>query len=281
MKVDPYVRFSMHHIWIENYLLDRDIWDHEIIFIEKGSLKFTINNKVYIARQNDVVLLRPNEHHIIEYNGEICSQPHIHFDFYERDDSSKVTVSKITKNQMTKEELTYFREDFYKANNINMPYIIHPKNTLVIKDLIFKIINEFTFKNAYSDIILKGLMTELIGEILREYNTLNNNDKSISILNEVIAYMNANVDENLSLDDISSNTEISKWKLIRLFNDHYHTTPINYYHKLKYLRAKDLLVNSVIPINKVSEMMSFEEPQTFSRWFKNIDGNYPSYYRKR
>lgn len=281
MKIDPYVRFSMHHVWIEGYYLNRDIWDHEIIFIEKGSLKFTIEGKQYIARQNDIVLLRPNVHHIIEYNGEICNQPHVHFDFYEMPDSEMVTVSRVQKSQMTKEELGYFREDFYKANNINMPYIIHPNNPIEIKDLIYKIIDEFTYKNSFSSLILKGLMYELIALVLRENEQINNLDLMISRLNELISYMNASVDNNLTLDNLSEKMGVSKWKLIRKFDEYYHTTPINYYNKLRHLRAKDLLINSFIPINKIAEMMNFDEPQTFSRWFKNLDGNYPSHYRKR
>ncbi len=281
MKIDPYVRFAMHHVWIEGYYFNRVMWDHEIIFIEKGSLKFTIDGKVYIARQNDIVLLRPNVPHIIEYNGEPCSQPHVHFDFYERDDSEKVTVSRIQKNQMTEEELSYFREDFYKANSINMPYIIHPKNPLEIKELLFKIIDEFTYKNAFSSLTLKGLMYELIATVLRENEQINNPDLMAGRINELISYMNANVDKNITLDNLSEMMGVSKWKLIRKFNDYYHTTPINYYNKIRHLRAKDLLLNSLIPINKIAEMMNFDEPQTFSRWFKNLDGNYPSYYRKR
>ena len=281
MNIEPYVRFCMHHVWIENYYLNRDIWDHEIIFIEKVSLKFTIEGKVYIAKQNDLVLLRPGVHHIIEYNGEPCSQPHVHFDFYERDDSSLVTVSRVERSQMTKEELSYFREDFYKTNNINMPYIIHLKNPIEIKDLLFKIIDEFTYKNAYSSLVLKGLMIELIAAVLRENDQNNNSDLMTTRINELIVYMNANVDNNLSLDNLSDKMEVSKWKLIKKFNEYYHTTPINYYNKLRHLRAKDLLLNSFIPINKIAEMMNFDEPQTFSRWFKNVDGNYPSYYRKR
>ena len=281
MNIDPYVRFAMHHVWIEGYYLNRDIWDHEIIFIEQGSLKFTIEGKTYIAKQNDCVMLRPGINHVIEWNKENCIQPHVHFDFYNHEDKEVVKVSRIRKSQMNEEELTWFRDDYYKANNIDMPYIIHLKNPIEVKNILYKIIEEFTHKNKYSDILLSGLIRELIGTIFREFEMFNTKNTVSNQLNELISYMNGNVDNNLTLSDFSEKTHISQWKLIQLFNEFYHTTPIKYYNQLKYLRAKDLLENSVIPINEIAKRMNYVEPQTFSRWFKKIDGNYPSYYRKR
>lgn len=257
MNIEPYVRFAMHHVWIEGYYLNREIWDHEIIFIEQGSLKFTIEGNTYIAKQNDCVILRPNIHHIIEWNGETCSQPHVHFDFYNHTDKEMVKVSKIRKTQMNKEELTWFREDFFKKNNIDMPCVIHLKNPIEVKNILYKIIEEFTYKNKYSDILLSGLMRELIGIVLRESEASNPEYKKSNQLNELISYMNANVDNNLTLTDFSDKMHISGWKLIQLFNEFYHTTPIKHYNQLKYLRAKDLLENSVIPINEIAKRMPF------------------------
>ena len=281
MDINPYVRFAMHHVFIEGYYLNREIWDHEFIFIEQGSLKFVIEGKTYIAKQNDLVALRPNVHHIIEWNNENCYQPHVHFDFNKKEDSSKVKVSKIRKSLMTEEELTYFREDFYKANGIDMPYIIHLKNPIRVKEILYNIIEEFTYKTSFSNIMLEGLMKELIGVILRENENANTSDKTLHQLNQIINYMNANVDKNLTLSSISSKMNISNGKLIQLFKDNYHTTPMKFYNHLRYTRAREQLENTAIPIQKIAYKMHFDEPQTFSRWFKNIDGNYPSFYRRK
>lgn len=55
---------------------------------------------------------------------------------------------------------------------------------------------------------------------------------------------------------------------------------MKFYNKIKLLRAIDLLKYSFYSINEIGEKMGFNDPQTFSRWFKNLDGNYPSFYRK-
>jgi len=187
----------------------------------------------------------------------------------------------IRKDLMSKKELGFFRTDFFKENNINIPHIIHLKEPMLVKNILFQIIDEFTFKKSESQIILQGLMTQLIGTVLRENEERELKDETSSQLDTVIVFMNENVDSNLDLDDFAVKLKISKWSLIQLFNRRYGTTPMKYYNKLRHLRAKDLIMYSPSPINQISQNMGFNESQTFSRWFKNIDGNYPTYYRKK
>ncbi len=281
MKLEPYVRFAMNHIWLENYYINREIWDHEFIFIEDGKLKITIGNNVYHAMKNDLVILRPHVPHVIEWDNENCNQPHVHFDFIDCPDKYDVPVSMIRYENMTEDERKFFRNDFFSENGIDIPDVVHLKEPQVVRNILHEIINEFTFKKEKSEIILQGLMTQLIGTILRENESNNLKNESSEELNQAIVFMNENVDKNLSLDDIANRLGISKWSLIQLFNNRFKQSPMKYYNKLRHLRAKDLLMYSCIPIRELSRRMGFNEPQTFSRWFKNMDGNYPSIYRKQ
>ncbi len=280
MEISPYIRFSMHHIWTSSHYIDRELWDHEIGFIEKGSLKITVDGVTHIARENDVFILRPGIRHILEYNGENCCQPHVHFDIKKLPDSEKIGISFVRRDQMTKEQLGWYREDFFSANGIDIPIVLHLKNSLKIKNLLFKIIDEFTYKQPSSELIMQGLLTQMIGLILRE-NSANVQELSFSRqMNEAVVFLRKNVDENLCLSDISEHINISNWNLIQLFNKTYNCSPMKYYNRLRHMRAIDLLQNSILSISEISTLMNFSEPQTFSRWFKNIDGNYPSAYRK-
>ena len=280
MEIKPYVRYAAHHVWLDTYWLDRHIWDHEFIFIEQGSLKITIEGEEYIARENDLVVLRPNVHHHISWNNENCIQPHIHFDFVELRDSMAISVSLSTREHMSNYELTLFREDFYKANDIDIPYILHLKNPLSIKNMFYKIIDEFSHQDNYKRLALQGMMTELITMVLRENDKNKKVDPVTEYLNEIIYYMNEMVDENLQLQDFVDKFNVSQWVLIQNFNKYYGCSPIKYYNKIRLIRAIDLLRYSFHSILEISKKMGFNDPQTFSRWFKNLDGHYPSFYRK-
>ena len=280
MEIRPFVRYAAHHVWLDTYWLNRSIWDHEFVFIEQGSLKFIIDGKEYIAKENDLVVLHPKVQHYIGWNGENCSQPHVHFDFVELENSKDITVSTICEDLMNEYEKSLFRENFYQKNNIDIPYIIHLKNPLSIKNLLFKIIDEYEHNRHFKEIALQGMMTELISLVFRENEDVKEKDDTSRQLNEIITYMSENVDKNLALQDFADKFKVSQWVLIQNFNKHYGCSPMKFYNKIKLLRAIDLLKYSFYSINEIGEKMGFNDPQTFSRWFKNLDGNYPSFYRK-
>jgi len=142
----PYIRLARRHTYLSEYHLDRSIWDHEIIFIEKGSLRFIFDDKEYVAHENECVILRPRMHHKIEWNGVDCEQSHVHFDFFYREDSPYVGVSMLREDQMSDAEKALFREDFYTANGIDIPTVIHLNEPYVVRDLFHRIIDEFTYK---------------------------------------------------------------------------------------------------------------------------------------
>lgn len=281
--ISPYVRLAMHHRYIKGYYIERSIWDHEIIFINSGQMKVTINDKVYIVKENDCVILRPNILHKIEWHEEDCEQPHVHFDFFQLSDSEKIHISMKRSEHMTIKEKTFFRSDYFKENHMDLPDVIHLQKPYIVKDLLYQIIEEFTYKVNYSGYILKGLMTQLIGAVLRDYHLGKVDEFSIYARNltELIFFMEQNVDNNLSLDDLANQAKMGKWNLNRLFSERYGFTPISYFHRLKYNHAKKYLLYTTKSIKEIAYQMNFDSPQSFSRWFKKNDGNPPIKYHQR
>ncbi len=281
--ISPYVRFAMFHRYIKGYYIERSIWDHEIIFINSGQMKITIKDNVYIVKENDCVILRPNVYHKIEWHEEDCEQPHVHFDFFQHPDNELVQISMKQREHMSSKEISYFRSDYFKENNIDLPDVIHLQKPYIVKDILYQIIEEYTYKVNHSGYILKGLMTQLIGAILRDYHLGKVDEFSIyaNKLNELIIFMERNVDENLSLDDLANQAQMGKWNLNRLFNERFGYTPISYFHRLKYNHAKKYLLYTTKSIKEIAYQMNFDSPQSFSRWFKKIDGNSPIIYHKR
>lgn len=283
LYLQPYVRFAMHHTFIREYFIERHIWDHEIIFIEKGKMKFTIDGVEYLAEQNDCVVLRPNILHKIEWGGENCDQPHVHFDFYVKDDSEEVRVSLFRKDEMTQKEQTWFRDDFFAQNNIDIPYVFKLREPHIIMNLLNRIIDEYEHKTEYSNFLLQGLLLELITAVMRDYRLGKEESTNpyAKELTSLVRYMNEHVEENPTLDDLVEITPFSKWNLIRIFNLRFGVTPMKYLNQLRYVQSKNLLLYSHMSIKEITYKMNFVSPQTFSRWFKNHDGNSPDYYRRR
>ena len=94
-EFSPFIRVAMESILTAPFKINqRVIFDYEIILIESGKWKLTLENKEYICKENDVILIRPGQSHIIESLGNILvSQPHIHFDITYDNFSDKIYVS--------------------------------------------------------------------------------------------------------------------------------------------------------------------------------------------
>ncbi len=93
-------------------------------------------------------------------------------------------------------------------------------------------------------------------------------------------YIDANLYNDISLDDISEKFEITKMHIIRVFKKKYNTTPIQYLIDRKIGIAKSLLTGTVMPIKDISALLHYSNTQHFSSTFKNAVGTTPNKFRQ-
>ena len=243
-----------------------------------------INDKIYECVPGDIILLRPRVQHILESNCN-CEiiQPHIHFDFFKDEFSKKIYVSFVKENKMNKIQKKWFRNDFLKEINLDLPPVLRFNNPYVIRDILYKIIDEFNLQHPFSDYFLQAYFIELFAEIARNYHNKNNeiNSKHLSELTNLIKYIHENIDLDLSLDDLVTEIKLSKFYFSRLFKNVYNMSPHKYISIIRLKRAKELIQFTDLQIQEIASKMNFESPQAFTRWFKNLDGKSPNYYRNK
>ena len=58
-------------------------------------------------------------------------------------------------------------------------------------------------------------------------------------------------------------------------------SPHKYISITRLKRAKELIQFTDLQIQEIARKMNFESPQAFTRWFKNLDGKSPNYYRNK
>lgn len=279
----PYVRLAIYHTWIRDYFLERTIYDHEIIYIDGGSLGLNIDGKYMIAREGDVVIIPPNVPHSISWAGADCNQPHIHFDFNRDELSPLIPVSKKTKQEMNPEELKFFRTDYLKEQGINLPYIYTTKYRDKVRTLVLDIINKhtFRFKNPIADLAIEGALKLLISIIIMENLGYSEDEEKADTLSLAVRFMSENIHSNITLEDLERQLKLTSWTINKMFKETYGVTPKKYYDSLRVKYAKNLLRHSYKSVKEISYLMGFKDSQTFSRWFKQLAGVYPTQYKQR
>ena len=82
-----------------------------------------------------------------------------------------------------------------------------------------------------------------------------------------------------TLTQMCSYLNISKTHLERLVHDEFECSAVEYYNKLKIMKACFLLQNSESSIRDISEKLGFYDESHFTRFFKKSMGITPSNYR--
>lgn len=89
---------------------------------------------------------------------------------------------------------------------------------------------------------------------------------------EIVALMEANLEEPICLDELAGYVFMSRRQLERLFQKHLLCSPSRYYIKLRLVRARRLLKQSAMSIVEVASACGFVSTSHFSKCYREFFG---------
>ena len=92
----------------------------------------------------------------------------------------------------------------------------------------------------------------------------------------VARLMEDNIEKPLSLDEIAGATGLSRRQIERLFKRHLNCVPKRYYLQARLRRARELLLQTSMPIIDITTACGFQSPPHFSRCYRAQFGCPPS-----
>jgi transcriptional regulator GlxA family with amidase domain len=95
-------------------------------------------------------------------------------------------------------------------------------------------------------------------------------------LQEIVALMEANLEEPIDLDELANYVGLSRRQLERLFQKYLKSSPSRYYLKLRLIRARQLLKQTSISIVELSVVCGFVSTPHFSKCYRECFGIPPS-----
>jgi AraC-like DNA-binding protein/mannose-6-phosphate isomerase-like protein (cupin superfamily) len=97
---------------------------------------------------------------------------------------------------------------------------------------------------------------------------------------EVCTYVEKQLKEPPTLDELAQFVSLSKEQLRTLFQSTLGISPMKYVRQIRIQRARDLLLLSTYPIKEIAEMVGFENQHHFSKVFHSSVGVSPMVYRR-
>ncbi len=98
---------------------------------------------------------------------------------------------------------------------------------------------------------------------------------------EAAAIMEANIEEPLSMDEISRLVGVSRRQMERLFQRYLGQVPTRYYLELRLRRARDLLSQTSLSVTEIAAICGFLSPPHFSKCYRSVFGLSPSSERRQ
>lgn len=145
-------------------------------------------------------------------------------------------------------------------------------------ELLFSALNENYTLNNY--IYISQIVSLILGQIYsREKDSLHKeqNDQ----ITEVVRYMYKHLYDNLTLEEIAKEFELSKSYLNVIFKKYTKHAPMDFYIQLKMKEACKLLRSSHAYVYEVAQRLGYQDQYYFSRVFKKTVGVSPQKFKQR
>lgn len=235
---------------------------HKIIVFISGKVTYHIEGKAYHLKPRDILLVSQGAIHKPEIDPSV---PYERYIFWIRDDLSCQELNTC----------------FQKANDRSFN-LVRADSALQerLKDLLPEIEQTLQNKHFGNTVLRNALFTQFMIYINRIFlRTSSSPDKktysSDTQVEQLLKYINRNLSENLSIDQLANRFFFSKYHMMRKFKNETGYTIHNYITSKRLLMARSL-ISQGMPVMKAAQASGFHDYTTFVRAYKKQFGKAPS-----
>lgn len=226
-------------------------------FIESGKRYLSCKNKEYIVETGDLILFNPHDNHRCETIDSLTLD-------YRCINVQSNIMRKATLEITGKDYLPYFTETVLFHNDLVSS--LHELHLMLMQE-------EKDFKKEE---IFLFIIEQLISEYAYEVHITVEQESKMEI-KAVCDFLENNYMKNITLNDLSTLTGLSKYYLLRSFTKQKGISPYNYLETVRISNAKKLLEQGIAPID-VALQTGFTDQSHFTNFFKKLIGLTPKQY---
>ena len=250
-----------------------DFW--ELVYAVKNPIVCTANGERITLAEGEVLFHKPNEYHTLEADKE--NAPDVFIISFE----CKSEAIRFFENKhlsLDRDLLKYIYMIIEESKNTFDLPISNPdirKMPLSKNDSLggMQLIKNLT------EILLIHLMRKETDKVEPQAQFLLKEDYEEHITREIIAYLKANVNNTVTIDDIAKSLSYTKSYLFRQFKKSTGDTIMSYFLKLKIDVAKKMLREGGSSVSEIAASLAFDSPNYFSKAFKKVTGRTPMQYK--
>lgn len=246
----------------------------ELIYIISGNALIYINGDLFRCSQGEVAYIPNSSLHTIVPDGDSKYCAILIGDTLFNNNISDIHYQKYL--------------SIFLKNHDMMPFVIQKSEPYYIglKSIIDEIINEINLKNKGYQLAIKACIYKFFINIIRFVPYINTpfddiKNENIKNLKKVFDFIDENYQNKINILQMTKLTNFSPQHFCRIFKGYTGKTFVQYVTLIRLERAKDLIVNSDLPITQISSIIGFCNVNYFDRIFKKYFGCNPSDIRKK
>lgn len=171
--------------------------------------------------------------------------------------------------------------EILKQSNINTNQVYSVGISETISSDFNNLFNVFLNKDSFFDLDCAQKLYSILLSIGKCISNIDSGSKKTSaIINRTLTYIHEHLNENISVNTLAENEHISPSHFRLLFNTATGFSPQSYITLSKLNRASELLRQTDMSINEISEAVGYTDPHYFSRIYSKYFGTPPGKYRK-
>lgn len=233
--------------------------DIEIVYVIEGILIVGIGNQIYELHAGEIAVIPSNSIH-----------------FFDQKEKAGTNTDYI---------LVFSPEMLYE-NLFVTPFTVKPKDSQMYLEKFQKLCNVYQEKGRSYILEMQSMITDICYHLSHEDAFINSqnavkNVYSDSKIQHVLEYINNNLKDELSFEELCDRFSISPARLRKEFNDTVGMTFSKYVANRRICMVESLLRQTDTSIIDICYECGFASVRTFNRIFLNATGMTPMQYRKK
>lgn len=248
----------------------------EISLVKEGQGVYTVGAAQYTIKPGDVFLFGTHEeHYITDISGcERLRLMNIHFE------------PRFIWAGSDLFDVKYLRIFFDRSENFRNRLDRENPATSEIVRLLVEIEREAAERREEYELMVKIKLLSLLVLLLREYDYVSDGTSYVesakySQISGAMKYIDENLAEPLTLDEIAARANLNKTYFTTLFKKLNGVTPWEYLTARRIEKSYSLLSRRDMNILEVANSCGFNNASNFNRAFRKLTGMTPSEYRTR
>lgn len=234
-----------------------------VLFVLEGEMSLTYQDEKYLMKEEDIILINPGVS-------------------FEITNVKKAMYGEATFSIGLTGSLFQNKSIIFYCNSV----VDESHSYQDLRDILFQLTAEYTSQSHLTCCYMDSLMLRLLDCLAENYQISEKNMAAYETENdarmrEIMQYVMANLDQEISLNELADKMFVSTSTLSRIFKKNTGVYFADYVMELRVKNALALLKYSEQNITQIAMTSGFSSSASFNRAFKKIIGVTPTEYREK